>query len=234
MRILISGLNFAPELTGIGKYTGGLTEYLAAAGHAVRVVTAPPYYPQWEVAPGYSSRCYQKENWKDIDVYRCPLWVPRKQSGFNRILHLMSFALSSAPVMLTQIAWKPDLVFCVAPALMCAPVALIVARIAKSKSWLHIQDFELDAAFGFGMLSGEKFFYPFARCVETAIYRRFDRMSTISNRMLERLQQKGVSKEHTVFLPNWIDTETITPLAGPSPYREELGLSNDQIVILYS
>ncbi|MBN2701505.1 MAG: hypothetical protein JXR29_08650 [Methylothermaceae bacterium] len=47
MKILMVGLNFAPELTGIGKYTGELAEWLADRGHAVRVVTAPPYYPAW-------------------------------------------------------------------------------------------------------------------------------------------------------------------------------------------
>ena len=49
MRILIHGINFSPELTGIGKYSGEMAEWLAAQGHEVRVVTAPPYYPQWRV-----------------------------------------------------------------------------------------------------------------------------------------------------------------------------------------
>ena len=48
MKILLYGLNFTPELTGIGKYTGELAAWLAARGHAVRVVTAPPYYPAWK------------------------------------------------------------------------------------------------------------------------------------------------------------------------------------------
>lgn len=42
LRILIHGINFSPELTGIGKYSGEMAEWLAAQGHEVRVVTAPP------------------------------------------------------------------------------------------------------------------------------------------------------------------------------------------------
>ena len=49
MRILIHGINFSPELTGIGKYSGEMAEWLVAQGHEVRVVTAPPYYPEWRV-----------------------------------------------------------------------------------------------------------------------------------------------------------------------------------------
>ena len=51
MKILIHGINFAPELVGIGKYTGEMVGWLAARGHAVRVVAAPPYYPDWAVLP---------------------------------------------------------------------------------------------------------------------------------------------------------------------------------------
>ncbi|PJI53066.1 glycosyltransferase WbuB, partial [Methylobacterium radiotolerans] len=53
MKILIYGINYAPELTGTGKYTAELAEWLAARGHEVGVVTAPPYYPQWRVHAGY-------------------------------------------------------------------------------------------------------------------------------------------------------------------------------------
>ena len=51
-KILLYGINFSPELTSIGKYTGELAAWLAARGHQVRVVTAPPYYPAWEVTAG--------------------------------------------------------------------------------------------------------------------------------------------------------------------------------------
>ena len=54
MKILIYGLNYAPELTGTGKYTAEMAEALAALGHDVRVVCAPPYYPEWKVADGFT------------------------------------------------------------------------------------------------------------------------------------------------------------------------------------
>ena len=38
----VRGINFALELTGIGKYTGELAAWLAARGQDVCVVTAPP------------------------------------------------------------------------------------------------------------------------------------------------------------------------------------------------
>jgi len=44
MKILVYGINYSPELTGIGKYTGEMVEWMASQGHDVRVITAPPYY----------------------------------------------------------------------------------------------------------------------------------------------------------------------------------------------
>lgn len=61
MKILVYGINYSPELTGIGKYTGEMVEWLAAQGHEVRVITAPPYYPQWQVGENYSAWRYKRE-----------------------------------------------------------------------------------------------------------------------------------------------------------------------------
>jgi len=50
-RILIHGLNYAPEPVGAGKYTAEMAEWLAAHGMEVRVVAARPYYPWWRPLP---------------------------------------------------------------------------------------------------------------------------------------------------------------------------------------
>jgi colanic acid biosynthesis glycosyl transferase WcaI len=234
MRILIYGLNFAPELTGIGKYTGEMAVFLAEKGHEVRVITAPPYYPQWRLAPGYSGFRYKKEMWRGATVYRCPLWVPARLNGPRRILHLASFALSSLPVALAQIHWRPEQVIAVAPAIISAPTAAAVARLVGGKSWLHIQDFELDAALRLGMLPGLDPLFRLAQIAEGALYRRFDCVSTISNRMLEHLKRKGVSADRTILFPNWVDTCQIIPILGHNGLRQELEIKDDCQVILYS
>ena len=61
LRILLHGINYSPELTGIGKYSGEMAEWLASRGHGVRVVTAPPYYPAWRVRTDYHAWSYRTE-----------------------------------------------------------------------------------------------------------------------------------------------------------------------------
>jgi len=210
MKILIYGVNFAPELTGIGKYTGEMAAWLANQGHEVRVVTAPPYYPAWKVGEGYSGAKWTREQWRGASVWRCPLWVPTKPNGIKRLVHLASFAASSFPVMLRQLVWRADVVWVVEPALFCAPAACLIARLSRAKAWLHIQDFEIDAAFELGMLRGERI-RKLVECCERWLMRRFDVVSTISAAMMDLLLKKGLSPKRTLLTPNWVDISAISP-----------------------
>ncbi|MCG6942339.1 MAG: glycosyltransferase WbuB [Thiohalocapsa sp.] len=233
MRILLYGLNFTPEPVGIGKYTGEMARWLTARGHQVKVVCAPPYYPDWRVADGYSPYAYHRETIDGAEVLRCPIWVPRRVTGARRVLHLLSFALSSLLPMLLQRRWRPDVVFAVEPPLLGAVPALLCARLCGARSWLHVQDFEVDAAFDLGLLN----FAPLrhlAYGIERLIMRRFDRVSTISEKMVERALKKTGGETQCELFPNWVDTKQIYPLAEPSPYRAELGIPDDAIVLLYS
>ncbi len=235
MKILIHGLNFSPELIGIGKYTGELAAWLVQAGHDVHIVTAPPYYPEWKVQQPYSGWKYKKENWQGVQVIRCPLWVPRNPTGITRIIHLFSFAVSSFFAMINQIKFKPDVVISIVPTLFAASTSAWVARRSKAISWLHIQDFELDAAANLGMVHSKNFLMRLAIQWEKSVFLRFDRVSSISTQMVNRLISKGVPKERTALFPNWVDTQSIYPLpTRDNPYRSTLGISDDQIVVLYS
>ncbi|CAB3636864.1 glycosyltransferase WbuB [Achromobacter pestifer] len=233
MKILIYGINYAPELTGIGKYSAEMAEWLAAHGHEVNVVTAPPYYPQWQVHDGYRAGRYRKEKRGGVTVRRAPLWVPTRPGGLKRLIHLASFAVSSLPSLLRAAAGRPDLILVVEPALFCAPAAWLTARLCGARAWLHIQDYEVDAAFELGLLKGAGM-RALVKRAESWLMRRFDRVSTISHRMLDLALAKGVAPERAVLLPNWIDVNAITPDADGGDYRAELGIPADAIVALYS
>ena len=232
LRLLIYGLNHAPEPTGIGKFTGEMAAWLASRGHEVRVITAPPYYPAWRVGPGYSAWRWQREEIEGARVYRCPLYVPARPSGKKRILHLASFALSSLPVALWQaLVFRPQVLIAIAPALTSTPGARLAAAFGGAAAWLHIQDFEIDAAFALGMVSGGPV-RRFALGSESWLLRRFHRVSSITPAMVARLGEKGVATARRRLFPNWVDTATIRP--AESALRRELGLPPEAVVALYS
>ena len=233
-RLLVVALNYAPELTGIGKYVGEMTEWLAARNVEIRVVTAPPYYPTWSVKPGYSASRYSKEQLAGATVYRCPIWVPQQPRGLTRILHLLSFAISSFPVILWQaLCWRPDVVFMVEPPIGAAPGAWLAAKLSGARAWLHVQDLEIDAAFELGLLSAGLLSQA-VLSAERSLMRRFDHVSNISRGMHARLRAKGVAENRIIFFPNWVDMGLIHPLTGENPLRKELEIDGDTSVVLYS
>lgn len=234
MKILLIGINYKPELTGIGKYSGEMCEWLVENGHSVRVITAPPYYPEWGIQENYSGWLYSYEEIRGVKIWRCPLWVPSRPTGLKRIIHLATFALSSFPKIMTQVFWKPDVVITIEPPFFCAPSALICSKLCGAKSWLHIQDFEIDAAFELGLLKA-RWLRGLINGIESWMMRRFDMVSTISTKMVERLKiEKRITTAKTSLFQNWVDTEAIFPLEEPDAMREELGIAPSKIVALYS
>lgn len=236
VRILIVGLNFSPEPTGVGKYSGEMAEWLAARGHEVSVVTAPPYYPFWKFGEGYSGWRWRRETIGACRVTRCPIYVPARPSGLKRMIHLGSFGASALPAsMLAALRTKPDIVAAIVPTLCSAPAALAAARLAGARSWIHVQDLEVDAAFDLGILRPGRM-QRAVLAAERALFGRFDLVSTISEAMRERLAQKGIPGEKLALFPNWVDTETIRPMPADTAAtaRRQFGIPEGRMVALYS
>jgi colanic acid biosynthesis glycosyl transferase WcaI len=96
-----------------------------------------------------------------------------------------------------------------------------------------VQDFEVDAALGLGFVRAG-LLRRLATAIERLMLGHFDRVSSISPKMLQRLSDKGVAPARISFLPNWVDADVIRPLAEPSPLRRTLGIGADVAVALYS
>jgi colanic acid biosynthesis glycosyl transferase WcaI len=233
-RVLIYGINYAPEIAGVGRYTGEIGSYLAGLGPRVDVVTAAPHYPGWRTRAPYSARRWTHERLDGADIHRCPIYLHPAMRGFRRLLAPLSFALSSAPVALLQaLRSRPTVVLAVEPTLFTAPLALLAAKLVGAKTVLHVQDLEIDAAFAMGHLANGVL-GKIARHWERLVLRRFDRVITISRRMAEKLESKGVAPARISVVRNWVDLSLVRPMATSLAYRSRLGLQAEDFVVLYS
>lgn len=234
MRILVISLNYAPEFIGIAPYSTGMVEALTAAGHQVEVISGKPYYPQWRVLDGYRGFGYRRSVEGGARITRCPIYVPARPSGVRRIAHHASFvAAAAAPALTAARRLRPDIVLTVAPSLLCAPLARRVAQVAGGRSWLHVQDFEVEAAIATGLLSPSS---PVARAAigfQTGAIADFDAYSSISPQMCDKLIALGAPPKRVYEFRNFSDLDAIRPLAGPSPYRAEWGIAATKVA-LYS
>ena len=232
-RIVLVGLNYAPEPVGIGPYSAGLAEELAARGHDITAIVGKPYYPQWRSDPAYAGG-WKRSTENGVQVVRCPHYVPRAPTGFKRVLHLASYALSSVVPLLGAVvhrsAARPELVVAVAPALFSVVPAWLFARACGAKLWLHLQDFEVEAALATGLLGrGARL----ALWLEARLLRLADRVSTISPQMAARLVAKGVAPERVLEVRNWSDARFSANPAESLRLRAEWALGQRK-VLLYS
>lgn len=203
--LLVIGLNYSPEPVGIGPYTAGMCEALARSGHKVTAVVGKPYYPHWRADPAYAGGWLEAEQ-NGVQLVRCPHYVPQDPAGIRRFAHLISFAITAmVPAVRIALRDRPQVVFCVAPALLSVITAILAAWLCGARLWVHIQDFEVEAAFATGLMRRHTPKARFALWLEGWLLRQADRVSTISPQMLAKLDGKGVPAERRFELRNWAD-----------------------------
>lgn len=232
MRLLIHGINYAPELVGIGRYTGELGAWLRSRGHAVTVLAAPPYYPGWRVPAAYRWPAWRREWLDGVEVLRAPLYAPARVTGKGRVLHELSFGASC-------LAWWPslwarswDAVLAICPLLQSGLVPALLARRQNIPFIFHVQDLQLDAARELAILQ-QPFLFALLERLEAFLFGRAQAVTTISRAMAARIKDKGVPPERVHFLPNWADLEAVKPGKPRNALRRELGL-DAEVMVLYA
>lgn len=237
MRLALFSLNYAPEEIGIGRYSTDMAQALVQRGHSVEVIAGKPYYPAWEIPQAYRKGFWRRAREEGVEITRCAHYVPREPTGLRRVLHLASFAVSAlwpaVRLALRPRSERPEVVMCVAPALICVPVAWLAARLAGAKLWIHIQDFEVEAAFATGLVESAGGVARLALRFENRALRLADVASSISPQMCAKLVEKNVPRDAVIEIRNWADSAIAPDPDGGAAYRREWGLG-DRRIALYS
>ncbi len=227
--ITIIGINYYPENTAIGLYTTQLAEYLDSRNINVNIICGFPYYPAWKIDDDYKNkRKYTKETNGNITIYRYKQYVPSKPTFIKRIIHLMDFTLGSI-INVLKIK-KTDVVFCVVPFTSTIILGRLLSIRKKAKLWVHIQDFEFDAASETNLIGNNKLLFNILFRIEKRLLNSADLTSTISKSMLNKLRLKTKKEKSRALLPNWVDVNNISP----EKYNTHTYLKSNKFKILYS
>ena len=230
--ILLAGINYSPEVTGIAPYNTQLAEHLASEGHLVTVLTSPPWYPQWKIDPAYRRRRpFTVELINGVKVIRSPLVLPaRRQTAFRRILFDSSFA---ATCLLASLgAGRARVVVCVSPPLQLGATSWLITRARRARLITHLQDIVPDAAISTGMMSTGRA-AAVSRRLEKFVYRHSDVITVISDGFRDNLLAKGVPATKVSVLPNWIDARSFDVTPDPS-LRTILGAPDGEMLVLHT
>jgi len=235
-KILLISYNYAPELTGIGKYNAELCEYLASVGHEVKAVTAYPYYPNWQVFEGYKNSWYKKEVLNGVKLIRCPFYIPANPTGLKRILQDFSFYISTLFVVLWQIvSFKTyDIVITPSPSFMCGFHGLLLQLFKPSTKFVyHIQDLQIDAAIDLNIIK-QGWLQKLLIGIERFILNHASVVSTISIGMQQKILAKKTNVANVLLFPNWVDSSRIFITQPETATIVALGIPLDKKVFFYS
>jgi colanic acid biosynthesis glycosyl transferase WcaI len=229
MRVIVWGINYAPEFTGIAPHSVALCEFLAGQGHDVEMVTGFAYYPTWQKRPEDHGRLYRTDVVNGVSVHRCWQFVPARVSALKRMFHEGSFVFTST--LRNLFLRRPDVFVVVSPPLLLGVAGWLVGKLKRAPFVFHVQDMQPDAAVGLGMLK-QSWFTRALYGLEAFAYRHAARVSGITRGMLMAFKSKGVSESKMIYFPNAIDLKrtAIAPPRGEFRKRHRFG-DNDFLAV---
>src|SRR5437867_2605076 len=149
--IAVISSNYWPEPTGVSRTVTEFAEFLTRRNVHVRVATAMPYYPQWEIYPGYRRSLYRSEGRNGVTIFRAWHRVRPAPSAVGRALQEATLCLVGLPMMLRAL-WGARLAYVVVPALGYAFLGAFVARCLAIPVILVVKDVMPEAAVETGLL----------------------------------------------------------------------------------
>ena len=227
-RVLLVGINYEPEQTGIGPYTTGIAVRLADRGHEVTVLTGVPHYPQWKVDPAYRRKIWVRERRDGVDVRRVRHYVPARHSAPKRGLYELTFFLQS---MVTVRLPESDCVIGVVPSLGGGAAAALLARRLDVPLGLLFQDLVGRAVTQSGIRGGGLAAAP-AKMIEARVARQACRIAIVAEAFRPPLIELGVDPERIVHLPNW--SHVNPPRRSAGAVREAMGWPTDRPIVLHA
>jgi len=227
-RILVVGINYAPEHTGIAPYTTQACEDMQRRGADVLVLAGVPHYPHWSVPEPYRRRMRVDEVRREgVHVRRLRHTVPTRQSALTRGTYEATFG---AHVLAQRLPWTPDVVLAVVPSLFGAVAAAKIARRTGARLAVWVQDLMGPAAAQSGIAGGGRVAELTGR-IEGSVLRSADVVLVLNDRFRSYAEQTGVDPDRIVVRPNW--THVQPPRGDRAAVRERLGWGDD-VVALHS
>ncbi len=227
-RIIISTIHYWPEQIGIAPYATGLSEHLVQGGATVDVLTAMPFYPEWQVHPSYQGRLRQRETVHGVDIHRTRSYVPGNQSALQRALFESSFLFSGHNIVTLQ---RPDLVIGIVPALSGGVLAAAAARRFRVPYGLIFQDLSSPAALQSGIRGGGAV-AGLTQSIEARLACNAAAVAIIAEGFRPYLQKIGVDGRRIHRIRNWVH------IGQPTHTRKEaraaLGIPDDAFVCLHA
>jgi len=235
MRIVVLCPHFEPDTAPTGVVMTRIVRELASRGHELHVITSLPWYRAHRIEPEWSGRWSTTEatSWGSVTrVHPFPGGdksnIARRALGFVGFSALAGLAAMRAGGFLR----RADVVLAMSPPLSLGLTGWLVGLVRGAPLVFNVQDIFPDAAVRTGAIRNRRVI-ALASWLERATYRRAAAVTVLSEGLRGNVASKvGEQRRDTVHvIPNFVDTDAIQPMSRMTPYRAELGIGEEPVVL---
>jgi glycosyltransferase involved in cell wall biosynthesis len=227
MKILIIGINYAPELTGCGPYTADLAQQLMKDGHQVHVITGLPHYPSWKVPQSYRGKLQSTSEIDGVLVTRLWHWVPRKYSSLGRVIYEITFGLHC---LFRVLPLRADMCIVVSPSLLSI-FAGIWLKFRRGTLKILVQDL-IAASARQHAKEFPKLFLNLVSSMEKFLLNKADSLGVINEGFISQLSNYGIPMSRIHVTPNYALFSTAKIFYNEA--RESFDWKSDEKIVLYT
>ena len=220
-----------------GVVMSRIVHELANRGHELHVVTSLPWYRKHQVEQGWSGALWrvEKTNWGSITRVQ-PFAGKTKSNLLRRAVGfiLFSYLVGLRALFAGKVWRRVDGVLAMSPPLTLGLIGWHTKLFRGGKLVFNIQDIFPDAAIKTGAITNKKII-SFASWLERTSYKCSDSVVLLSDDLANNVQSKLEQKFHkrVKVIPNFVDTQAITPMSRMTNYRTELRI-DDAFVVMYA
>ncbi len=222
VRILLSSIYYAPEVTGNAPYATGVAEHWASQGHSVHVMTGVPHYPQWRRA------VVPRADDLNPRISRYDHYIPQTHNAFARLVYEASWLASAARGLASG---RFDVAVGITPTLSGAVLASFAGRRFGIPFGLVFQDLMGPAARQSGY-QGSRGVARYVQAVEKAIGRRARSIAIVADNFRDYLERAGIAPDRIVRVRNW--SHAVEPDESRDETRRRLGWLPSAFVCLHA
>ena len=232
MKLAVLSPHFAPDMAPTGEVITRIVTELADRGHELDVVTALPWYEHHAVEPGWQGRLVRTEVTPWGSITRVHPFPTDKRSIAGRALAFGAFSSLAGAMGLR--GGRVDGVLAMSPPLTLGLTGWAMAQARRGPLVFNIQDVFPDVAVELGAITNPTVIAA-AQRLERLSYRAADAVTVLSDDLRENVAAKlpPGQGQKVRTIPNFVDTKAITPLDRRTPYRRELGIG-DEAVVMYA
>ncbi|MFZ4112398.1 MAG: glycosyltransferase family 4 protein [Ilumatobacteraceae bacterium] len=233
--IIVLCPHFAPDTAPTGDVITRIVQEFVAEGQRVHVVTSLPWYRTHSIETGWTGRLVRREKTAWGSIIRVHPFPGKSKS--NLLRRAIGFGAFSAvagvcTVFAGGIQRRPAAVISMSPPLTLGLTGWLASRIRRCPSVFNIQDVFPDAAIETGAITNARII-AVSRWLERVSYHQSDAVVVLSEdlrtNVLAKIAPKHQHKVHVI--PNFVDSDRITPRDRMTPYRTELRIGTEPVVM---